>query len=442
MVNSSTVLTSGAVPELTLLTDNREPPAGGPSTVPGAPITPPADPQPDTKPNVPELPTIPEEEPEPGTQPQDGGDKGKEDNTEPTQPDETEATEEPGAEETGEDGTEGEEEGKKDEKDERQTHAELVEACDHGAYPYVAIGGGILSLVLLVAVILQALRLRSFKKRIAQLSKRKTGTQPQGRTGESVAPIPAVVAPSESIQIGKLHAQGARGSQQDCLAVSPLELYPQKGLLALVADGMGGLSDGDRMSQAAASAMMNGFMGSREGSASDLILSLTMEANQAVNRVLGPQNQGRSGTTLVGGVVKDGLFHYVSVGDSRICLFRQGALTQLNREHVYRNELATQAINGAGTLWDANTHPKAGALTSYLGMGSLKYVDIPAEPVKLRGGDKIILMSDGVYNALSILELENALAKPAQQAADTMGQIIHSKNFRNQDNYTAVILEF
>jgi serine/threonine protein phosphatase PrpC len=240
--------------------------------------------------------------------------------------------------------------------------------------------------------------------------------------------------------VGKLHQIGDRESQQDCLAVSPEALYESKGILAVVADGMGGLADGDKVSQTVAGTMMNSFMMNREASP-ELILALTAEANQAVNRFLGA-NQGRSGSTLVAGIVKDGLFNYVSVGDSRICLYRQGLLSQLNREHIYRNELRTQAVNGFGTLWDASTHPKAAGLTSYLGMGELKYVDIPAEPLRVCADDKIILMSDGVYNAMTLPELEAALALPAQQAADTIAATIHSKAFRHQDNYTAVILQF
>lgn len=320
--------------------------------------------------------------------------------------------------------------------------------CDHGWYPEATIALGILSLVLVICTVLLAIRSRSMKKVIDTYRGR--GSRKNGRTHrprKGAAPLveepeqtaPAVLPLSNTVQVGKLHCLGDRENQQDCLAVSPEELYPGKGLLAVVADGMGGLADGDRMSQAAASAMMNGFMSAREVSG-ELLMALTLTANQAVNQLLGG-NQGRSGTTLVSGIIKDGLFTYVSVGDSRICLYRQGMLTQLNREHVYRNELMVQAINGIGTLWDSATHPKAAGLTSYLGMGNLKYVDIPAEPVRLRGGDKIILMSDGVYNAVTLQELETALALPAQQAADALGQVIAAKAYRNQDNYTAVILE-
>jgi len=311
------------------------------------------------------------------------------------------------------------------------TEETVGQDCDHGWYPEVTIGLGVLSLLLIGAVVLLAIRARNLKRR--RRRKKPSATE---APAAAAAPTEAPVA----IQVGKLHQIGDRESQQDCLAVSPTELYDARGILAVVADGMGGLSDGDKMSQTAASAMMNGFMNCREYSP-ELILALTVEANQAVNRVLGA-NQGRSGTTLVAGIVKDGMFNYVSVGDSRICLYRQGLLTQLNREHVFRNELRVQAVNGLGTLWDAGTHPKAAGLTSYLGMGSLKYIDIPAEPLRVCRGDKIILMSDGVYNAMTLPEREATLAMPAQQAADAIGQTIHTKAYRNQDNYTAVILQF
>lgn len=304
------------------------------------------------------------------------------------------------------------------------------EGCGHTG---LLIGAGVLALVLIAAVVLLAVRCGNLSKALRRRRRK------QADAGAAELQPEAAQAPVQ-IRVGKLHQLGDRESQQDCLAVSPEELYGSKGVLAIVADGMGGLADGDKVSQTVASTMMNGFMSSRETSP-ELILALTAEANQAVNRFLGP-NLGRSGSTLVAGIVRDGLFNYVSVGDSRICLYRQGLLTQLNREHIYRNELRTQAVNGLGTLWDAGTHPKAAGLTSYLGMGELKYVDIPAEPLRVCADDKIILMSDGVYNAMTLPELEAALALPAQQAADTIAATIHSKAFRHQDNYTAVILQF
>ena len=123
---------------------------------------------------------------------------------------------------------------------------EPAAACSHGWCIAAICFLAVLSLALLAAVIVQAVRLR----------RRKAPAIP--------ATVRGSVSASGVIQVGKLHCQGDRESQQDCMAVSPPELYGAQGLLALVADGMGGLADGDRMSQAAASAMLESFLENRE----------------------------------------------------------------------------------------------------------------------------------------------------------------------------------
>lgn len=281
-------------------------------------------------------------------------------------------------------------------------------------------GFGLAAVLAVVAAALSVLLYRSRKRR------------PAGKARPTAKP-------SGPIRVGKLHEQGDRESQQDCFAVSPEELAASRGLLAVVADGMGGLENGDRVSQTAVAAMLDSFL-TAPGDPQQVLLALAEQANKAVNRLLGPEMLGKSGSTLVAGLACGGWFHYISIGDSRICLYREGRLVQLNREHIYRNDLVVQALNGTGTLSGAACHPKTAGLTSYLGMGQLKYVDIPAQPVEILPGDKFILMSDGVYNALSEHEIAQALEAPAERAAEALGGMIREKAYRNQDNYTAVIL--
>ena len=139
--------------------------------------------------------------------------------------------------------------------------------------------------------------------------------------------------------------------------------------------------------------------------------------------------------------IRGGRFHWLSVGDSRIVLLRGGALIQLNREHIYKNELLLSAVNGQESFASALLRPKAAGLTSYLGMGRLKHVDIPAAPVEVLPGDVFVLMSDGVYNALDERELISALSRPAHSAADEIKRAVTAKGYRTQDNFTAVIIE-
>ena len=244
--------------------------------------------------------------------------------------------------------------------------------------------------------------------------------------------------PVSRVAVGKVHAQGARESQQDSFSVSSDSLQPD-GILAVVADGMGGLADGDRVSQTIVSAVMHTFVSS--GNAAPRLPELLAKAKYAVDQLLGPDGLRRSGSTIVMGLIRDGMFDYLSVGDSRICLYRDGELQQLNRSHSYSHELSIEAINGEKTFEEIRKDRRAECLTSYVGMGELKYVDIPAAPIKVHPGDVFILMSDGVFNALKDQELSAALEQNAERAAELIDQWIQEKHYRNQDNYTAVILQ-
>lgn len=292
-----------------------------------------------------------------------------------------------------------------------------------GGQRYWIIGTCLILLLLILAVILLL-----WKKRAAK-SVKLSGSN-----------LPASTEWSGTIRIGKLHGQGSRGSQQDCFSVSPEEMIQTHGLLAIVADGMGGLQDGDKVSQKAVTTMMDGFY-NLQGEPELVLLSLLGGANKAVNAMLGPENYNKSGSTLVAGLVKNDKFYYISVGDSRICLMRNGVLYQLNREHIYRDELYIRALNGEGSLLDARNHARAAGLTSFLGMGNLAHVDIPAEPVEIRSGDVFMLMTDGVYNAVTREELIQALSGEPQSAVEMLQEAIREKSFANQDNYSAIILQ-
>lgn len=296
---------------------------------------------------------------------------------------------------------------------------------------------------LIVALVLRSCRNKAGSGRssrrpgpISRTEQNGSGRGPEVLSGDQ-APLPAGCP-----QVGKLHQQGARSSQQDCFSVTPKEVFPSCGMLAVVADGMGGLSDGDKVSQAAVTAMINGFLDTSALPPQEQLLALLAQATQAVNTLLTPSEYNKSGTTLLAGLVRDRTFYCLSVGDSHIYLYRDGALLQLNREHVYRHDLQVRSVNQGTDPHAAWTHPKAGGLTSFLGMGPLKYVDMPDQGIPIRDGDRFLLMSDGVYNALPIEELTGCVTGTAGQIAEKLDQAIQSKHYSNQDNYTAVILAF
>lgn len=315
------------------------------------------------------------------------------------------------------------------EEEMRQETAAPVQVVQIDSLTAFGLGCASMLLVLLLAAGATALVRRLRRSRMC------------GRTVELEPPAPTPVPRGAwTLCVGRVHEQGARKYQQDSFALSAESTWQERGLLAVVADGMGGLSDGDLVSQTAAAAMQEAFL-TVQGTPEQVLLQCLARANAAVNRLLGPEGLGRSGTTLLAGLIREGRLSLLSVGDSRAALLRDGALLPLNREHVYREELALDAVNGAGSVQAAWTHPQAGGLTSYLGMGRLRYIDLPAQPLELRAGDRLLLMSDGVYNALTPEEIRAALALPAEAAADALRSAIQEKNYPTQDNYTAILLE-
>jgi serine/threonine protein phosphatase PrpC len=232
---------------------------------------------------------------------------------------------------------------------------------------------------------------------------------------------------------------GGRETQQDTIYLSDTKQYPKQGLLMVVADGMGGLQNGGFLSRAAASAAASTFAKSPKTDPERLVVTMVQNATNAVNVLLSP-NYGAGGTTLIVAMIYMGKLYFSSVGDSRLCLYRNGDLILLNRTHVFEEELLLRTINGDMSYDAARTYEKKGALTSYLGMGPLKYFDFPMYHIPLKKGDRIIAMSDGIFNTLSDEEIGAAIRKKPEKAAEELTDKVEKKQQRYQDNYSAVLI--
>lgn len=244
----------------------------------------------------------------------------------------------------------------------------------------------------------------------------------------------------DGVRVGRLHHIGARKSQQDSLGT----LEVPGGVLAVVADGMGGLADGDKVSQKIVLTMMADGAQLGAGKNEHCLYTMAGHANREVLNMLGAANCYKSGSTLIAVLAQNGLLQWLSVGDSRIYLYRAGALLQLNREHTYGYELLKDVVNGHATCAEAAHSPQRKGLTSFVGMGEVKHADASPRPMPVCPGDRVLLMSDGVFNTLSEQEIGGVLEQYSdvqEAAAELERQVLARKNPK-QDNFTAVILDF
>ena len=297
----------------------------------------------------------------------------------------------------------------------------------------------------LIAVILLTVRADKLAARVAQenraLGRRPARMDPISNTEEAAALTGR--RKGQVCSVGIVHNQGARPSQQDNKCVE--SVFGGAGVLAVVADGMGGLSGGEKVSgrivqdvHAAAPQFRPNTM--------DTILPQMVESICAdINKMLGPEGIYKSGSTLLA-VLSDGKkFSWASVGDSRIYLFRGGVMSQVNPEH---NQLTTEWMPevqaGRMSIQDAMNNPDGKKLTSFIGMGKLRYLSASRSSIAIAPGDRILLMSDGVFGTLSDQQMAEILTKcpDVTQAASLMENQVLAAQARGQDNFTAVILGF
>lgn len=261
---------------------------------------------------------------------------------------------------------------------------------------------------------------------------------------------------------GKAQDIGKRAEQQDSIGIQLANSENTNALLAVLADGMGGMHDGAEFSRIAVETHMESFQSALNSyqKPENILLSLALQANSNANRIYDEAEPG--GTTLLSVLFLDkkqnesghllkkevgieqkeySRFYFLSVGDSRIYLLRDKKLLQLNREHVLSAKLDERAWFGFISLEDAEGNMYRNSLTACIGEDRIRTVDVSNSPTKFMSGDKLILMSDGIFRELSEAELVGDLSFPPQEAAEKIVSHIKEKADPNQDNMSIIIIE-
>ncbi len=239
------------------------------------------------------------------------------------------------------------------------------------------------------------------------------------------------------IVIGNGQTIGKRDEQEDSFST----VENEKGIMAVLADGMGGYTNGKVSSSIAVNTFIDEFSNSYSiYPIEDFFRNVSRISNRAI---LDKSKGARSGTTLVSVIITDEMLYWASIGDSAIALFRNGEVMNLNKKHIFESELEQQYISGKISEEQMLNNPMKKRITSYLGAEVLKDIEICEKPIKLKRGDKVILCSDGVYNSITEIEMETIMAERIKpyEVAEEIIEMIKAKNFPKQDNATIVILE-
>ncbi len=212
-------------------------------------------------------------------------------------------------------------------------------------------------------------------------------------------------------------------------------------VIAAVADGMGGHEAGEVASRIALSAFLQKMTAPlslwAEGapvSWTDALSDAFGEANRLVYeeaRLL----KNNMGTTLVAAVVARSVVFIANVGDSRAYRLRDGALTQVTRDHSLVQQLVD---TGLLTPEKARFHPQKNVITQAVGLERQLAVDLIS--TDLRGGDLWLLCSDGLSDMISDDEIAQVLLSYPSLEEMTDELIRRANEAGGEDNITVVLV--
>jgi serine/threonine protein phosphatase PrpC len=243
----------------------------------------------------------------------------------------------------------------------------------------------------------------------------------------------------EEYVLGNDQSIGKRQEQEDSFSTLETEV----GVIAVLADGMGGYANGRVASSFAVKTFISSFKNSKGLFLKQKFLE---DTTFLANKLLIDYTKGiKTGTTLATVIVDEGDLYWVSVGDSAIMIFRNGEFINLNKKHNLEELLKEKYHEGKVSKDELLNNPMKKRLTSFIGYEGLNEnsIEQSSHPFKLQKGDKILLCSDGVYNSISEVEMEKVLRRKisVQEAAEEVIKLIDEKNHPKQDNATVIIIQ-
>jgi protein phosphatase len=216
-----------------------------------------------------------------------------------------------------------------------------------------------------------------------------------------------------------------RDHNEDSLLVMP-PLY-------VIADGMGGHAAGEVASELAIHVFEDaGITGIDPGALRRAVIESNNVIIKAAQEGLGRMGMG---TTLTAAVIEEDQLLIAQVGDSRAYLLQNGQLRQVTRDHSYVEELIS---SGHITRAEARTHPKRSVITRALGSDPNVLPDL--YEMRIHGGDRLLLCSDGLSSMLDTSTIQSALIEnpDPQRAADALTEAANRAG--GHDNITVIVV--
>lgn len=231
---------------------------------------------------------------------------------------------------------------------------------------------------------------------------------------------------------GAASQQGGRHEQQDCWGI--FQSLDRQGLLAAVADGMGGHLDGALGARTVVDTARNFIHNPPSLLRVDPAVALNQLCQQmhdAINR----QSESARSTIIMVWLHRHRAY-WLNVGDSRLYHFRDGRRLMRTRDHS-----AVQLLMDLGEINEAQmaSHPAQNRLYRCLGGDDRPKPD--QGQLAIQPGDLLALCSDGIWEHVTEAELwDTTLAQGPAAAARLLTEQAVRRGGPEADNATLALL--
>jgi len=208
----------------------------------------------------------------------------------------------------------------------------------------------------------------------------------------------------------------------------------------MVADGMGGHAAGEVASEMAVQIVARALLlleSVVQVDAAERTAQSLRDANRAIyDRMLVENDKQGMGTTASVLVLSDDRYLIGQIGDSRIYLLRDGALTQITKDHSYVQE---QVDAGLLTSEQARYHPYSNVITRCVGATETVEPDLYAG--EARAGDVFLVASDGLTGMVDDRRLQQILLARSGPGRIVDALIAEANGRGGLDNITAIVVQ-
>lgn len=245
--------------------------------------------------------------------------------------------------------------------------------------------------------------------------------------------VEEIISVGKNYEIGAASTLGSNNVQQDYFGVKK----NNGAILMLLADGAG------QYGEFAAKMAIDTFKELFENENATLQPQYFFKraANAANKKIINTLEERQGESSIAAVMIKNSQLFYTLVGNSKIAIFRNGDLIPISEgqtvDVLARHAYTEGKISKRETLALLNEHKRY----NVLGQDSFQDIEIFDKPLTLERNDAVIMMSEGIFNILRWVDMEQILSQEnsVQTLANNFVQAVKRSPQVYKDNATVLI---